>query len=152
MLADFTLRENLTVPRIESRRGVIPLRAEREEAGKWLERLGVRPPLPQAKISTLSGGNQQKVILARILRLEPKVIVLHEPTQGVDVGAKAEIHELLDRALLDGAALIVCSSDPDELVRLCGSVIVMRDGREAARLENSAVESHRITDLQLRGR
>ena len=152
MLGEFTLRENLTVPRMESRRGVIPLRAEREEAGEWLRRLSVRPPSPQVKILTLSGGNQQKVILARALRLKPKVIVLHEPTQGVDVGAKAEIHELLDQALLDGAALIVCSSDPDELVRLCGRVVVLREGEEAARLEESAVESHRITDLQLRGR
>ena len=85
-------------------------------------------------ISALSGGNQQKVLFGRSLRLDPTVLVLDEPTRGVDVGAKDEIHNLIDRAADTGTAVLVASTDTDELVRVAHRVVVMRDGRIAAEL------------------
>jgi len=88
----------------------------------------------------LSGGNQQKIVLAKWLRNEPKVLLMDEPTQGVDVGAKAGIFELIANAAVAGAGILICSSDEKELVLICDRVLVMRDGSlvgEVARSELS---------------
>jgi ribose transport system ATP-binding protein len=90
-------------------------------------------------MSTFSGGNQQKIILARWLRRRPKVLLLDEPTQGVDIGAKVEIHQHIRAAAADGAAVVVSSVDVDELVALAQRVIVLRSGRVAAEFEGEAL-------------
>jgi ribose transport system ATP-binding protein len=96
-------------------------------------------------MNQLSGGNQQKVILARWLRQEPSVLVLDEPTQGVDVGAKADIHTLIDEAAAQGAAVLVCSTDHEELVRVCDRVVIMRRGRAAEILRGDKITAENIT-------
>ena len=91
------------------------------------------------RFSAFSGGNQQKILFGKWLRRTPLVFLLDEPTQGVDVGAKAELHRQLLAAAEAGAALVVSTSDLDELVALCHRVIVLRDGRIVAHLNGDAV-------------
>jgi ribose transport system ATP-binding protein len=141
-----SVRENMTIARLSTvaPRGRIRQRAERREVAGWIERLGVMPSDPERPAGTLSGGNQQKVVLARWLRTEPKVLILDEPTNGVDVGAKAAVHQIILGAARNGTAALVCSTDADELETLCDRVLVMRDGRIAAQLHGGAVTERRI--------
>src|SRR5690606_7085226 len=96
---------------------------------------------------TLSGGNQQKVVLARWLHDRPSVFLLNEPTQGVDVHARAEIHELLRQASNQGTSMLVVSSDFQELSVLCDRVLVMAKGKVAAELARPDIDIHRLTEL-----
>src|SRR3954471_23292307 len=96
-------------------------------------------------MSSLSGGNQQKVILARWLRMDPKLLILDEPTQGVDVGAKADIHSRVDEAASRGAGVLVVSTDHEELVRLCHRVLIMRRGRVVEELTGAQLDNDVIT-------
>ncbi|MBV9208803.1 MAG: sugar ABC transporter ATP-binding protein, partial [Actinobacteria bacterium] len=142
-----TLRENITVvrPGIHWRGGILRKSPERSDVAKWLERLDVRPRKPEFTMADLSGGNQQKVVLARWLRLEPKVLVLDEPTQGVDVGAKSDIHKLVDEAAAQGTAVLVASTDHEELVRLCHRVLIFRRGRIADEISGGRMDHDLIT-------
>ena len=132
-----------------ARRGRLDKKAERADAGEWIDRLSVKTAAPQAPIGTLSGGNQQKVLFARGLRLEPRVLMLDEPTQGIDVGAKEEIHSLIDRSANDGSAVVVASTDTDELVRVATRVVVMRNGRIVTELEGDDITPASIERAQL---
>ncbi len=140
------VRENLTLADLRPfRRGPRLHRgAEREETRRWITALGIRPADPERPVAQLSGGNQQKVVLARWLRTHPAVLVLDEPTQGVDIGAKADIHRLIEEAAAAGAAVVVCSTDDAELARLAGAVLVLRRGRAATRLTGAEVTDKRI--------
>ena len=152
LLSTATLRENLTIADIRSisRRGRLSRRLERKDAQKWMKTLDVRPPMSERVIDQFSGGNQQKVVLGRLLRTDPKVLVLDEPTQGVDVGAKATIHDLVVGAASGGAAVIVCSSDVEELVQVSTRVLVFRCGRRGAELTGPDLTVERIEEEQLR--
>jgi ribose transport system ATP-binding protein len=146
----FTVRENLTLPRLHTTRGGwLSLRQERADAERWLDRLAVRPAGAERVFATLSGGNQQKVVLARWMRCGARVLVLDEPTQGVDIGAKSMIYQSLTDAARQGAAVIVASSDGEELARLCDRVVVLRDGRAAAELHGAGLTAEAITRLAL---
>jgi ABC-type sugar transport system ATPase subunit len=140
-------RENLTLPRLGSfrrRDGSLDMRAERREADVWVERVGLRPPHPERPLQNFSGGNQQKFVLAKWLRNKPRVLLLDEPTQGVDVGAKDAIYELIIEAARGGAGVLVSSSETKELVTLCDRVLVLRDGVCVAELDRSAISEARI--------
>jgi len=152
LLSTATLRENLTIADIRSisRRGRLSRRLERKDTQKWMEMLDVRPPLPERVIDQFSGGNQQKVVLGRLLRTDPKVLVLDEPTQGVDVGAKATIHDLILGSASSGAAVIVCSTDDEELVQVATRVLVLRRGRVGAELAGHDLTVERLEEEQLR--
>lgn len=127
-----SVRENMTLPRLRSLRrrlsGSLDGRRERREVDRWVGAVGVRPPLPERPLRLFSGGNQQKVILAKWLRNDPRVLLLEEPTQGIDVGAKAGIFKLVAEAAAAGAGVLVCSSDAKELAQICDRVLVLRDG------------------------
>jgi ribose transport system ATP-binding protein len=126
-----TLRENLTLPDLRPLRrrfGRLDRRAERRTASDWAARVDVRPPALDRALQAFSGGNQQKAVIAKWLRRGTRVLILDEPTQGVDVGAKATIHQLIAEEAGRGAAVLVLSSDTRELVSLCDRVLVMRDG------------------------
>lgn len=131
-------RENLTLPRLGrlGRRPTFRLdqHEERQEMHRWIEALDVRPAEPERALELFSGGNQQKVVLAKWLRNDPKVLLLDDPTQGVDVGAKAGIYELIVKAAAAGAGVLMCSSDTKELAQLCDRVLVMRDGALVAEI------------------
>jgi ribose transport system ATP-binding protein len=143
---------NLTLSGMRSVRGpggAIRRRAERVESRKWLSRLDVRPPDPDRPLATLSGGNQQKVVIAKWLRLAPKVLLLDELTQGVDVGAKSMIHALIRSAAEAGAAVVVASSDDEEICDLCDRVYILREGRIEAELAQHEMTIDEVGRLQL---
>jgi ribose transport system ATP-binding protein len=123
---------------------------ERRDAVEAMRSFLVRAASDKAPLATLSGGNQQKVVLARWLRRQPPVILLDEPTQGVDVGARQEIYELIQRSADAGAAVMVASNDFEELVRVCGRVVVLRDGRIVGEQVAPHLDSHRLTELAYR--
>lgn len=140
------LEEHVPLPRLSThRRGpkiaTKPLRADVKE---WVERLQVEPPILRRRLEKFSGGNQQKSVLARWLRTNPKILILDEPTQGVDVGAKTAIYEKVDEFARVGGAVIVTSPDPEELVRLCDRVLVLRGGMIACELSGSNLTTSRI--------
>jgi ribose transport system ATP-binding protein len=127
-------RENLTLPivgKLRNRYGALDRTAESAEAEQWFEGFDIRPRDPERLFSLFSGGNQQKIVLAKWLCVEPSILLLDEPTQGVDVGAKSAIYELIAAAAARGVAVVVSSSEAEELVTLCDRVIVLRDGRVA---------------------
>ncbi len=147
-LLDQTLRENITLvdPGRHVTMGILRRKPERADVRLWLDRLTVKPGgQTEFTMMQLSGGNQQKVIVARWLRQEPEVLILDEPTQGVDVGAKADIHLLIDEAAAQGTAVLVCSTDHEELVRVCDRVVIMRRGRVAEILRGDEITADRIT-------
>ncbi len=122
---------------------------ERAEAEGWVSKLRTKTSSTEAPMATLSGGNQQKVLFARGLRLKPKVIVLDEPTRGIDVGAKEEIHSLIDQAAAEGSAVLVASTDTEELVRLSHRILILRDGVIATELLGDEITVENIERAQL---
>jgi len=112
-------------------------------AERYIQNLGIVPPAPRSVTSSLSGGNQQKVSLARWLATEPKILILDEPTQGVDVGAKYEIHKIIRSLAAEGMAVLLISSDLPELLALSDRVSVMRGGRLVALLPGTS-DAHQV--------
>ncbi len=147
-----TATENLTLPFLRTfRRGpLLRSRAETAFAVQEMHRYDVRPRSPRLQIAKFSGGNQQKIIMARTMHQNPRVILLHEPTQGVDAGAKKEILSLVRQAADNGAAVIVFSSDSEEVAQLCHRVLVMRYGSVSAELSPGEVAEDRIVSLSQR--
>jgi ABC-type sugar transport system ATPase subunit len=132
-----TVEANLglaVLPRL-SAAGLMRPGAERANAATWIERLGIRPPEPTREVATLSGGNQQKVVVGKGLAAGPRVLLMDEPTRGVDVGARTELYEVLDDLAAHGMALLLSSSDTDELMQLCDRILVFRHGSVATTLQ-----------------
>jgi ribose transport system ATP-binding protein len=127
--------------------GLLDRRAEDKQAGELTKKLGVRMGGIDVAVSTLSGGNQQKVAIAKQLSVRPKVIIMDEPTRGIDVGAKAEIHRLLRDLASEGVGIIVISSELPELIGLSDRVIVIREGVVAGELDASAMNEQAIIRL-----
>ena len=140
LIPTLSLRENIFLP--------APQRwpqkwRERAECERWIGRLHIRARGPEALPDSLSGGNQQKVLLARALRRTPKVLLLDEPTAGVDIGAKADIHRIVHEHTGAGAAVVIASSELPELLALCDRIVALRHGRQVAIVgRDQATESH----------
>lgn len=151
----FSARENVTLPRFDGlrdRSGRIDRRRERDEVLGWMERLRVHPAgLAEQPFQLFSGGNQQKLVLARWLRMNPKVLLVDEPTQGIDAGAQAEIYGLLADVARRGAAVMVSSSDAKELAGICHRVVVFVDGVAASHLAGPALSEHGLIAASLNG-
>jgi ribose transport system ATP-binding protein len=148
----FSVRENCALTdlwRYATRYGYVDRAGERHEVEGWIDALDIRPRRPDAVFGTLSGGNQQKVVLAKWLRMRPSVLLLDEPSQGVDVGAKATIHALARDIAADGATVVIASSDDAELCDTCDRVLVMRDGRIVAEVDGDRLTAEEIGRLQL---
>jgi ribose transport system ATP-binding protein len=147
-----SMQENLTLPALRSlprRFGAIRRTAEAAEARRWARQVDLRPPAPDRPLSTFSGGNQQKVVLAKWLRTSPRLLLLDEPTQGVDVGAKAAIYRLVKQAAAEGSAVLVASSDAKELAALCGRVLLVDQGQVAGELTGAALTETAIAHAAL---
>ena len=147
LVMDMNVRENLTLAKmapLQRRLGRIAGPAERAETHRWARVTALRGADPEGPVKLLSGGNQQKVVLAKWLRTEPRVLLLEEPTQGVDVGAQAAIYELILSAARAGTGVVVCSSDTKELVRLCDRVLVLEGGRLVADVDRADLSEVRL--------
>ncbi|MGJ5179347.1 sugar ABC transporter ATP-binding protein [Bradyrhizobium oligotrophicum] len=142
IVADLTVRENIILA-LQARRGLhrpLSRREQDEIALRYIRMLDIRPPDPERPIGLLSGGNQQKALLARWLATSPKLLVLDEPTRGIDVGAHAEIIRLVRELCEQGLALLVISSELDEIVTYSNRVVVLRDRAHVEELKGDAVE------------
>lgn len=145
---ELSARENLSLGRIRAfwRWPTLRFRQERANARDWFSRLRVSPAdRSEAPLSSFSGGNQQKIIFAKWLQRDPRVFLLEEPTQGVDVATKAFLHQQLHEAARRGAAVVVSSSDSEELVSLCHRVLILTDGRVGAELRGPELSASRIS-------
>jgi len=146
--------DNLTLPRLRGRGGIGPLKRswERDEAGRVVRELDIRPPNVHMPVKALSGGNQQKVLLGKWLYGRPKLLLLHEPTQGVDVGARAELERAIRGAAANGSGVILAGMDASELAALCDRVLVLREGRIASELRGALAPERIIDAVYLEGR
>ena len=136
IIGDLTIRENIALA-LQARRGMMKPMSRKEQdelADKYIKMLSIATPDAEKKIKELSGGNQQKVILARWMATEPDLLILDEPTRGIDVGAKAEIQRLMLQMCEEGMSIIFISSELDEIIRCSNRIIVMRDGKKAGEL------------------
>jgi ribose transport system ATP-binding protein len=151
IVAAMTVRENITLPALPSyaRLGLVKRSAETTAAADVATTLTVKASSIEVPAATLSGGNQQKVVLGKWLALRPRVIIFDEPTQGVDVGAKAEIHRLIRRLADEGAAVMMISSDMDEIVAESDRVAVMHQGRITGILDRAACTPESIMQLAI---
>ncbi|OJX67977.1 MAG: hypothetical protein BGO95_06395 [Micrococcales bacterium 73-13] len=140
-------RENVTLPELKSltnAAGAVSVGRERQHVMGLVATYDVKPPRTEQTFSQFSGGNQQKIVFAKWLRNRPKVLLLEEPTQGVDIGAKQALYGAIDAAAEAGSGVIVCSSEAKELVRLCDRVLVLRNGRVAAELSGEDLTETRV--------
>jgi simple sugar transport system ATP-binding protein len=147
LIPDLTVRENLILA-LQAARGwmrPIPRGKQDELVTRYIAALNIRPADPDQLIRNLSGGNQQKVLLARWLILQPRLLILDEPTRGIDVGAKAEIQRLVAELSDGGMAVLFISAELEEVLRLSHRVAVLRDRRLVAELDND----HRLTTESL---
>ena len=137
IVGDLSIRENIMLA-VQAKRGFLhPLsKAEQNElADRYIKALSIATPDAEKKIGELSGGNQQKVILARWMATQPDLLILDEPTRGIDVGAKAEIQRLMLEMCKDGVSVIFISSELEEVIRCSNRIVIMRDGKKAGELE-----------------
>ncbi|TDE09953.1 sugar ABC transporter ATP-binding protein [Jiangella asiatica] len=152
LVPDRSVRENILLGHRTVRPRLGFLRVRRREVDRverYLRLLDIRPADPEARVRTLSGGNQQKVVLARWLAREPSVLILDEPTRGIDVGAKSEIYALIRRLTADGLAVLVVSSELVEVIGLADRVYVMRGGRVAGEVPRAEATEESLLTLAL---
>ncbi|WP_270365629.1 sugar ABC transporter ATP-binding protein [Microbacterium algeriense] len=138
IIGDLTVRENIVLA-VQAERGwARPLSRREQDAivSRYIEQLNVRPADPDRMIKNLSGGNQQKVLLGRWLATQPELLILDEPTRGIDVGAKAEIQEAVAELAEDGVAVVFISSELEEVVRLSERIVVLKDHRKIGEIQN----------------
>jgi ribose transport system ATP-binding protein len=149
LLLDLSIAENISLPDLASylRFGLVDTASETETAQGLRERLKIRAPDVATSASALSGGNQQKVVLAKWLAMRPKVLIFDEPTRGIDVGAKQEIYELLRRLTDAGVAVLMISSDMEEVIGISDRIAVMHEGAISGFLERSAFSEHNVLQL-----
>ena len=141
LFLDMTISDNVNVGVIQrdaGAAGVLDRRKAAERAGSAIRNLGIKAPSARINAGSLSGGNQQKVLLARLLETQPKVVILDEPTRGVDVGAKSEIYKLIDTLVGKGVGVIMISSELPEIIGVADRVLVMREGRIAGEVRPEA--------------
>ena len=143
--------ENLTLPSLLRRRGLRPFHPprEREDAVRMVKELSIKVGALTDPVSSLSGGNQQKVVAGKWLLTQPKVLLLDDPTKGVDVHAKKEIYEVMQGLTLEGACILLNSSDDQELLALCDRILVMVEGKIVATLEGDARTEKALLEASL---
>jgi monosaccharide-transporting ATPase len=153
IVPEMSVRENLTLallPRL-TRRGVIDGGRQREVVDRFVKALGIKLADADQPIRELSGGNQQKVILARWLCTKPELLILDEPTRGIDVGAKRDIQSIIRRLADDGLGVLLVSSEVEELVADTDRVVVLRDGRSVAELDGDDIQENQILEAMATG-
>ena len=149
LVLEMVIRENITLPALSAyaSAGIVDRVAERTVAQDIFARLNIKAPSIEARVTNLSGGNQQKVVLAKWLSLNPKVLIFDEPTRGIDVGAKAEIYQLMRRLAESGVAIIMISSDMEEILGESDRVAVMHEGAIIGILDREQCSEEQIMRL-----
>ena len=143
------VRENISLANLDAvtSAGFVRRSTERSIAQRFIDALQIRTPGMEQKVVNLSGGNQQKVVLAKWLALNPKVLIVDEPTRGIDVGAKAEVHQLLSKLAHQGVAILMISSELPEILGMSDRILVMREGRIAGELSRAEASQEAIMSL-----
>lgn len=151
LLLNMSLRENVTLPSLRkfSHLGVISITQERETALGYVERMSIRARGVEQKVLSLSGGNQQKVVISKWLEIHPRVLILDEPTRGIDVGAKKEIHLLMSRLAQDGVGIIMISSELPEVLGMSDRIVVMHEGRIKGVLSREEASQSKIMETAI---
>ncbi len=151
VILDLSVAANTSLARLEkmSRRGLLDFTSERKLAGDFVNRLGIKTASLDAPVGNLSGGNQQKVALARWLATNPLLLILDEPTQGIDVGSKAEIHRLMSDLAARGIGILMISSELPEILGMSDRIAVMHAGRIVGEFDRAAATQERILELAL---
>jgi rhamnose transport system ATP-binding protein len=146
LILPMTVRENITLAILNKllRAGFVDRRAEQRITQEYVEQLRIRTPGIGQLVRNLSGGNQQKVVIAKWLARQPKVLILDEPTRGIDVGAKAEIHRLMSALAQQGLAILMISSELPEILGMSDRVLVMRQGRIVAEFDRAHADQEAI--------
>ena len=124
---------------------------QRRQAKNMIEDLGIRTPSPEQEVRYLSGGNQQKVVIGKWLLADSKVLIMDEPTRGIDVGARVEIYELMNELTQEGAGILMISSDLPEVLGMSDRILVMRGGRITGELSTEEATQERIMALATQG-
>ena len=151
LLLDFSVGRNISLPVLSQvmHRGIISRRSERSLARRFIDALGIRASSERQVVRQLSGGNQQKVVLSKWLATDPQVLVLDEPLRGVDVGAKAEIYDLIRELAGQGTAIVLVSSELPEILGLSDRIIVMNDGRLQATIAAEAATEEQVLEFAI---
>lgn len=153
IIPDLSVRENLTLAALPTltRSGIVDRKQQEEIVERFIQRLGIKTAGPDQKISELSGGNQQKVLLARWLCLNPRLLLLDEPTRGIDVGAKGEIQKLVEELAESGMGVLLISSELEEILEGSDHVVVLRDGTTVAELSREGLTQDAILTAMAHG-
>jgi rhamnose transport system ATP-binding protein len=151
VIPEFSVTKNITLANIPSHRGFVDGAGERLIAQEFINRLDIKTPSPDSEVSTLSGGNQQKVAIARWLNTNPRVLILDEPTQGIDVGAKAEVHRQMVDLAEHGVGILMVSSELPEILGMSDRIAVMCRGKIAGVLTREEATPQRILSMALDG-
>ncbi len=152
IIANLTVRENIVLA-VQAQRGILRRMSkarQTELATSWIEALGVRPASPEAIARTLSGGNQQKVLLARLLALAPRALLLDEPTRGIDVGAKVEVQNLVGELAANGMSVVFVSAELEEVLRVSTRIVVLREGLVVATMPAEDTSSEALLAVVIR--
>ncbi len=148
-----SVKDNLTITCLKELEGFMSMNArkERQVAGKWIDRLDIKTPSMYTEVNSLSGGNQQKVVIAKWLLTDPKVLILNDPTRGIDVGAKVEVYKLMEDLCRRGIAIIMVSSELPETVGIADKVVVFHDGMVMGEVRRSDFEQKKILHMAVGG-
>ncbi|MGP4038636.1 sugar ABC transporter ATP-binding protein [Gracilibacillus sp. D59] len=153
IINDLTIRENIILG-LQTKKGLlkyIPMKEQEEIANKYIKLLRIKTPSMEQRIDNLSGGNQQKVILARWLATNPTLLILDEPTRGIDVGSKQEIRQLIFDLAKEGITILFISAELEETVACCDRVIILRDRQKIGELQGEEMTESRIMDMIAKG-
>ncbi len=152
LIIPMTVKENITLPlirKISNSIGLIDFKEEADINDTYMSSLSIKAPNGDFIVDNLSGGNQQKVSVAKALATEPRILVLDEPTRGVDVGAKSEIHRIISNLAKAGKSIILISSDLPEILGMCDRVAVMKTGNKVGELNRSELTQERVLHMAL---
>lgn len=146
LVLGMSVRENFSLTHLSDycRMDVVDRRRESDACRGYIRSLGIKTPGPEQKVLNLSGGNQQKVVIAKWVARRPRILIVDEPTRGIDIGAKAEVHALLNRLAAEGMSIIVVSSDLPEILAISDRVVVLKEGRISGILAREAADQEAV--------